>query len=157
MLVAYPIDVYRSLQAVGLGHRMWGLERPSFLSIYSGLKVACCGVVVYHSMFYAVAETAKCVVEDAPPLAIESFAAVVAGFVCYPLDTVRQRLMCQIGDPNPRYTGAFFAIPSHFVFLCCLFGCVSLLGTSWNSALREAEVLKRKELLVLTPICQLGW
>lgn len=99
-LASYPIEMKRTLEAVGQKKVFW---EQDYKTMYTGLKVTLAGAVVYHVTIATVTGATRSI---APPLVADTVGAITAGVCAYPLDTVAKRLMVQVGSKAPRYTGA---------------------------------------------------
>lgn len=87
--------------------------RDGLAGLYRGFGVSLGGVVVYRGLFFGGYEAARGSLLGAPgeaPLAaawaLAQAVTAAAGFVSYPLDTVRRRLMMQAGRTDIIYRGA---------------------------------------------------
>jgi len=99
-LAAYPLDMKRTLEAVGHKKVFW---EQDYKAMYTGLKVTLAGAVVYHVTIATVTGATSSV---ASPLVADTLGVITAGLASYPLDTVGKRLVVQMGSKTPRYSGA---------------------------------------------------
>jgi len=109
--LVYPLDVVRTRLAADVGS---GKDREfsgfvdclkkstskGISGVYKGFGISVVGIFTYRALYFGMFDTGKVIlfedVKKASFLAIWGFAQVVTlgtGIVCYPLDTVRRRLM----------------------------------------------------------------
>jgi solute carrier family 25 (adenine nucleotide translocator) protein 4/5/6/31 len=125
-LLFYPFDFARTRLALDLGRsrarqypggtrdvlgRIVAADGPG--GIYKGVGVALFGSVLFRALHFGLYDFAKA--ELSPPgeppslsrrFGIAQAVSLAAGTSCYPLDSVRRRLMMQSGLPKPAYSTA---------------------------------------------------
>lgn len=122
LLIVYPLDFARTRLAAdvgkGSGREFNGLidclkktaTRGGPMALYDGFGVSVQGIIVYRGAYFGLYDTAKGVAfkdeKTAPFLAKWAIAQLVttaAGYVSYPFDTVRRRMMMQAGSSKKLY------------------------------------------------------
>ncbi|CAG9466505.1 unnamed protein product [Pedinophyceae sp. YPF-701] len=124
LLLVYPLDFARtrlgSDVGVGKGREFNGLfdciaktaKQGGPLALYKGFGVSVQGIIVYRGAYFGLYDTAKGALlgkneKDASILAKWAIAQTVtaaAGVLSYPFDTVRRRLMMQVGAKEQLYS-----------------------------------------------------
>jgi len=86
-------------------------KKDGFAGLYGGFGVSVVGIIVYRAAFFGGFDTAKTVFLKDPKRApvwqtwlIAQIVTTMAGFVSYPFDTVRRRIMMQAGKPADQKT-----------------------------------------------------
>eukprot|EP00546_Thalassionema_frauenfeldii_P006470 CAMPEP_0178928642 /NCGR_PEP_ID=MMETSP0786-20121207/20039_1 /TAXON_ID=186022 /ORGANISM="Thalassionema frauenfeldii, Strain CCMP 1798" /LENGTH=317 /DNA_ID=CAMNT_0020604573 /DNA_START=210 /DNA_END=1163 /DNA_ORIENTATION=- len=136
--VLYPIQFIRTKMAADLGttNQPWTIIRNTIQSdgirgIYQGYGISIVGVFVYRSLHLGGYDAIKTVYLDkdngkeddgAAPISwmyrfmVAQFVSLVAGTICYPIDSVRRRLMMQVGGERPKlFRNAWHAFQIIFV------------------------------------------
>lgn len=122
----YPLDFARtrlgadvgkqgSRQFTGLGNCISTIYKKDGLKgLYGGFGVSVGGIIVYRAAFFGGFDTAKGIfIKDPknPPIILSWVLAqsvtTAAGFLSYPFDTVRRRMMMQAGRGEILYTSTF--------------------------------------------------
>jgi len=111
----YPLDFARTRLAAdvgksgqrefsGLGNCLASIFRSDGLKgLYQGFSVSVQGIIIYRAAYFGVYDTAKGMLPDPKNThivvswAIAQTVTACAGFVSYPFDTVRRRMMMQSG------------------------------------------------------------
>lgn len=123
LLIVYPLDFARTRLAADVGkgtsREFNGLidclkktaQRGGPMALYDGFGVSVQGIIVYRGAYFGLYDTAKGVAfkdeKSASFVAKWAIAQVVttaAGYVSYPFDTVRRRMMMQAGSSKKLYT-----------------------------------------------------
>lgn len=123
LLFVYPLDFARTRlgadvgnkttrQFTGLGNCIKTIYKKDGLKgLYGGFGVSVGGIVVYRAAFFGGFDTAKGIfIKDPknPPILLSWLLAqcvtTAAGFISYPFDTVRRRMMMQAGRGEVLYT-----------------------------------------------------
>jgi solute carrier family 25 (mitochondrial adenine nucleotide translocator), member 4/5/6/31 len=118
LFFVYPLDFARTRLAADIGkgsdRQFNGLadcvkkiyKADGFGGLYQGFVVSLGGIIVYRAAFFGCFDTAKAVVFKDPKNApiwqtwlVAQAVTTLAGFVSYPFDTVRRRMMMQSGIP----------------------------------------------------------
>ncbi|KAJ3695006.1 hypothetical protein LUZ60_000383 [Juncus effusus] len=122
LVIIYPLDISHtrlaadvgrpnSRQFRGISHFLQTTYRKSgFTGIYKGLNASLHGMVIHRGLYFGGFDTLKeTLISDKSPLWERWLGAQVvssgAGFISYPLDTVRRRMMMQSGSERPVYEG----------------------------------------------------
>ncbi|KAJ3684758.1 hypothetical protein LUZ61_013922 [Rhynchospora tenuis] len=122
LVIIYPLDIAHTRLAADVGHtgsrQFKGIthflqtiyQKDGIRGVYRGLPASLHGMVVHRGLYFGGFDTVKDTVisEEAPLWQRWVTAQVVtstAGFVSYPLDTVRRRMMMQSGLQTPVYSG----------------------------------------------------
>ncbi|KAJ4787418.1 hypothetical protein LUZ62_038664 [Rhynchospora pubera] len=122
LVIIYPLDIAHTRLAADVGHtgsrQFKGIthflqtiyQKDGIRGVYRGLPASLHGMVVHRGLYFGGFDTVKdtFISEEAPLWQRWVAAQVVtstAGFVSYPLDTVRRRMMMQSGLQMPVYTG----------------------------------------------------
>lgn len=119
LFFVYPLDFARTRLAADVGkgsdRQFNGLadciskiyKADGFGGLYQGFVVSLGGIIVYRAAFFGCFDTAKAVVFKDPKNApiwqtwlVAQAVTTLAGFVSYPFDTVRRRMMMQSGLPE---------------------------------------------------------
>lgn len=122
LLFVYPLDFARtrlaadvgkgtSRQFNGLGDCITKTYKAGGASaLYSGFGVSVQGIIVYRAAFFGGYDTMKGVLLKDPKNApfwqnwiIAQIVTTISGYVSYPFDTVRRRLMMQSGKPREAW------------------------------------------------------
>lgn len=122
LLFVYPLDFARTRLAADLGSKgarqFTGLfncisvisKRDGVAGLYKGFGVSVGGIIVYRAAFFGGYDTAKGMFMKDPKNSSIFFSWVLAqsvttaaGFVSYPFDTVRRRMMMQSGRQDILY------------------------------------------------------
>lgn len=122
LLFVYPLDFARTRLAADMGNKgarqFSGLfncistikNRDGFAGLYKGFGVSVGGIIVYRAAFFGGYDTAKGLFlkdQKNPSFLMSWFLAqtvtTAAGFVSYPFDTVRRRMMMQAGRQDIMY------------------------------------------------------
>jgi len=121
----YPLDFARTRLAADVGksggREFKGLtdcivkifKSDGFKGLYQGFSVSVQGIIIYRAAYFGVYDTAKGMMPDPKNThiliswAIAQTVTACAGFVSYPFDTVRRRMMMQSGRKGAdiMYTG----------------------------------------------------
>lgn len=123
LLFVYPLDFARTRLAADLGakgsRQFTGLrncissiyQKDGLAGLYQGFGVSVVGIIVYRAAFFGGFDTAKGLIfedpKNAPVIASWLVAQTVttcAGFISYPFDTVRRRMMMQAGRGDILYS-----------------------------------------------------
>jgi solute carrier family 25 (adenine nucleotide translocator) protein 4/5/6/31 len=123
LLIVYPLDFARTRLAADVGkgtnREFTGLidclkktaTRGGVMSLYDGFGVSVQGIIVYRGAYFGLYDTAKGVAfkdeKNASFFAKWAIAQAVtaaAGYVSYPFDTVRRRMMMQAGASKKLYS-----------------------------------------------------
>jgi len=117
----YPLDFARtrlaadvgkagSREYTGLGNCLASIYKSDGLvGLYRGFGVSVQGIIIYRAAYFGFFDTAKGMLPDpknTPFLiswAIAQTVTTVAGFISYPFDTVRRRMMMQSGRADKLY------------------------------------------------------
>eukprot|EP00667_Euglena_gracilis_P013747 EG_transcript_14195 len=128
VLIVYPLDYARTRLAADVSrhgedsefHGLFDclaktIQRHGCTAVYQGFQISIYGIFVYRGVYFGLYDTAKGLLGYAPASSglaafllkwsIAQSVAVVAGLICYPFDTVRRRLMVQVGADQPLYSG----------------------------------------------------
>lgn len=124
LLIVYPLDFARTRLGADVGkggnREFTGLvdclvktsQRGGVMSLYDGFGVSVQGIIVYRGAYFGLYDTLKGVLfkdqKNANFFAKWAIAQVVtaaAGFLSYPFDTVRRRMMMQAGAEKKLYSG----------------------------------------------------
>ncbi|XP_050966566.1 ADP/ATP translocase 3-like isoform X1 [Labeo rohita] len=115
LCVVYPLDFARTRLAAdvgkgvaereftGLGNCLVKIFRSDGLrGLYQGFNVSVQGIIIYRAAYFGIYDTAKGMLPDPKNTHMVSWmiaqtVTVVAGFISYPFDTVRRRMMMQSG------------------------------------------------------------
>nr|XP_031846776.1 ADP,ATP carrier protein-like [Nomia melanderi] len=115
LVFVYPLDFARTRLAADIGkadkREFKGLgdciakifKTDGFIGLYRGFNVSVQGIVIYRAAYFGLYDTSKSMLPDPKntPLYINFLIAqvvtTVAGFISYPFDTVRRRMMMQSG------------------------------------------------------------
>ncbi|KAM9320365.1 LOW QUALITY PROTEIN: ADP/ATP translocase 2-like [Gastrophryne carolinensis] len=114
----YPLDVARTRLAADVGKtgadrefkglgdclvKIFRSDGLKGLSLYQGFKVSVQGIIIYRAAYFGIYDTAKGMLPDPKNThiivswMIAQTVTAVTGFVSYPFDTVRRRMMMQSG------------------------------------------------------------
>jgi len=119
LLIVYPLDFARTRLAadVGMGKQreFTGLvdciskvaKKGGPMALYQGFGVSVQGIIMYRGAYFGLYDTGVAVLEPKNLLAKWAIAQTVtaaSGFVSYPFDTVRRRMMMQAGSKDLMYT-----------------------------------------------------
>jgi solute carrier family 25 (adenine nucleotide translocator) protein 4/5/6/31 len=123
LMFVYPLDFARTRLAADLGakgSRQFNGLRHCISSIYAkdglgglyqGFGVSVGGIIVYRAAFFGGFDTAKGLIfedpRNAPVIAtwlVAQSVTTAAGFISYPFDTVRRRMMMQAGRGDILYS-----------------------------------------------------
>ena len=123
LLIVYPLDFARTRLGADVGkggnREFTGLvdclvktsKRGGVMSLYDGFGVSVQGIIVYRGAYFGLYDTLKGVIfkdqKNANFFAKWAIAQVVtaaAGFLSYPFDTVRRRMMMQAGADKKLYS-----------------------------------------------------
>jgi solute carrier family 25 (adenine nucleotide translocator) protein 4/5/6/31 len=126
LLFVYPLDFARTRLAADVGSKgarqFSGLancigtvfKQDGLKGLYQGFGVSVGGIIVYRGAFFGLYDTAKGWAfenpRDAPILfswLIAQSVTTASGFLSYPFDTVRRRMMMQAGRGTRIYSGTF--------------------------------------------------
>jgi solute carrier family 25 (adenine nucleotide translocator) protein 4/5/6/31 len=124
LCIVYPLDYARTRLASDVG----GKERVfkglgdclvktakgpgGVMSLYNGFGVSVVGIIPYRGVYFGVFDTLKAwnpyakqnnLIGFASKFAVAQTAAIAAGFVSYPFDTVRRRLQMQAEKPPEQW------------------------------------------------------
>ncbi|RHY80675.1 hypothetical protein DYB31_007737 [Aphanomyces astaci] len=109
LAAVYPLDFARTRLGadVGVGSAPAGLR-----GLYWGFGVSVGGIIVYRASLFGGYDTARDVwlTKDAPlwqKWIVAQTVQTVAGLLSYPLDTVRRRMMMQVGRPDVLYANTW--------------------------------------------------
>uniref|UniRef100_A0A8C4Q0E6 ADP/ATP translocase n=1 Tax=Eptatretus burgeri TaxID=7764 RepID=A0A8C4Q0E6_EPTBU len=116
LCVVYPLDFARTRLAAdvgknlaerefkGLGHCIAKIfQADGFRGLYQGFSVSVQGIIIYRAAYFGIYDTAKGMLPDPKNThiiiswLIAQSVTAVSGFVSYPFDTVRRRMMMQSG------------------------------------------------------------
>lgn len=124
LVIIYPLDIAHTRLAADIGktdsRQFRGIchflqtihKKDGIRGIYRGLPASLHGMIVHRGLYFGGFDTAKEFVmseESVPELALwkrwvmAQAVTTLAGFVSYPLDTVRRRMMMQSGMEAPMY------------------------------------------------------
>lgn len=122
LVIIYPLDIAHTRLAADIGKRearqFKGLvhflktihQKDGLGGVYRGLPASLQGMIVHRGLYFGGFDTAKDIMlQDSPhvPFWKRWIAAqavtTTAGFLSYPLDTVRRRMMMQSGLEHPVY------------------------------------------------------
>uniref|UniRef100_A0A914VZW5 ADP/ATP translocase n=1 Tax=Plectus sambesii TaxID=2011161 RepID=A0A914VZW5_9BILA len=125
MFFVYPLDFARTRLAADVGRSLNTREfRGLFdcvrkivkhdgpLGLYRGFAISVQGIFVYRAAYFGLFDTAKAVVAGDKKLnffaswGLAQMVTVTSGFLSYPWDTIRRRMMMQSGRPDPLYKSA---------------------------------------------------
>uniref|UniRef100_H2XVV3 ADP/ATP translocase n=1 Tax=Ciona intestinalis TaxID=7719 RepID=H2XVV3_CIOIN len=126
MCITYPLDFARtrlsadvgtggSRQFNGLIHCMKSVAaRDGIVGLYKGLSLSIPTVIVYRATYFGAFDTAKSMLTEPnqSPIVltwiIAQTSTTLAGLICYPLDTIRRRMVMQSGRSveNRHYKNA---------------------------------------------------
>ena len=119
----YPLDYARTQLAVDVKHVNKGykykgitdvlvktIKKNGIFGLYRGYLLSCLGIMVYRGFYFGLYDILKPFLGKSPKL-WESFTlgygvVLTSGFLCYPIDTVRRRLLVASINEN-KYNGAF--------------------------------------------------
>jgi solute carrier family 25 (adenine nucleotide translocator) protein 4/5/6/31 len=119
----YPLDYVRTQLAVDVkqgdkGYQYKGItdviiktwKKNGIFGLYRGYLLSCFGMMVYRGCYFGLYDILKPSLGKTPKL-YESFAlgygvVLTSGFLCYPIDTVKRRLLVASMHEN-KYNGAF--------------------------------------------------
>ena len=125
LLFVYPLDFARTRLAADVGkgkedRQFQGLndclskiyKNDGLKGLYQGFGVSVIGIIIYRAFYFGGYDTAKrSILKPDSPLIFKFFIAQcitsISGFISYPLDTVRRRLMMQSGEKKVLYKGTF--------------------------------------------------
>jgi len=120
LLIVYPLDFARTRLAADVGkagqREFTGLvdciskvaKRSGPMALYQGFGVSVQGIIMYRGAYFGLYDTGVAVLEPKTFVgkwAIAQAVTAVSGFISYPFDTVRRRMMMQSGSANRMYTG----------------------------------------------------
>ncbi len=124
LLFVYPLDFARTRLAADVGNKaarqFSGLsncigtifKQDGLKGLYQGFGVSVGGIIVYRGAFFGLYDTAKGWAFDDPHHApiflswlIAQSVTTASGFLSYPFDTVRRRMMMQAGRGTKVYSG----------------------------------------------------
>jgi solute carrier family 25 (mitochondrial adenine nucleotide translocator), member 4/5/6/31 len=122
LVIIYPLDIAHTRLAADVGRtgfrQFKGIthflrtiyQKDGIRGVYQGLPASLHGMVLHRGLYFGGFDTIKdTVIPEESPLWQRWVAAQVvtssAGFISYPLDTVRRRMMMQSGLATPVYTG----------------------------------------------------
>ena len=117
MLFVYPLDVAATRLANDISGQFKGLgDCLSFIlnfggitGLYTGFGTSVIGIIVYRGFYFGFYDTAKAFMgkNGLANLAIALGVTNLAGLVSYPLDTIRRRMIMQVGRKiaDIQYTG----------------------------------------------------
>lgn len=123
LLFVYPLDFTRTRLAVDIGkdieqRQFMGLtdcikkiyKSDGIQGLYRGLSVSIVTIIIYRGTYFGGYDTLKRTLLSSDSSLILKFTVAqvvtaLAGFLSYPLDTVRRRLMMQSGKKEVLYTG----------------------------------------------------
>lgn len=123
LLFVYPLDFARTRLAADLGkagaRQFTGLsncissiyKKDGMKGLYQGFGVSVGGIIVYRAAFFGGFDTAKGLIFEDPKKAgilaswlVAQGVTTCAGFISYPFDTVRRRMMMQAGRGDILYS-----------------------------------------------------
>jgi solute carrier family 25 (mitochondrial adenine nucleotide translocator), member 4/5/6/31 len=127
----YPIQFLRTRLAADVGttgHRSYPhgmrdvlratLRVDGIVGLYQGYGIALAGIFLYRSLhmggYDAIKTVAKTELTWTDKFAAAQFVSLVAGTICYPIDSVRRRLMMQAGKEVKLYRHSIHAFQSIF-------------------------------------------
>jgi len=119
--VFYPLDYVRTLLALDHGRRRERSYRGmrdvinatvklhGIAGVYNGFGVAVTGSVLFRALHLGLYDFGKHSLRPdqntfANRFCVAQFVSIMAGTLCYPLDSVRRRLMMQGGEATPLFT-----------------------------------------------------
>jgi solute carrier family 25 (adenine nucleotide translocator) protein 4/5/6/31 len=120
LFIVYPLDFARTRLAADVGkagqREFTGLvdciskvaKKGGPLALYQGFMVSVQGIIMYRGAYFGLYDTGVAVLEPKSLVGkwmIAQSVTAVSGFVSYPFDTVRRRMMMQAGSANRMYTG----------------------------------------------------
>lgn len=124
LLIVYPLDFARTRLAADLGkdgHREFNglvdcvtktIKKSGPVGLYQGFMVSVQGIIMYRGAYFGFYDTGKSFFFEDEAKAnilykwmIAQTVTACAGFVSYPFDTVRRRMMMQSGAEKQLYTG----------------------------------------------------
>jgi len=120
LFIVYPLDFARTRLAADVGkagqREFTGLvdciskvaKKGGPLALYQGFMVSVQGIIMYRGAYFGLYDTGVAVLEPKSLFGkwmIAQSVTAVSGFVSYPFDTVRRRMMMQAGNANRMYTG----------------------------------------------------
>lgn len=115
LLFVYPLDFARTRLAVDVGKGekrefkgindciMKIFKSDGFLGLYRGFNVSVQGIIIYRAAYFGLYDTTRGMLLDpkSTPLymnfIIAEIVTTIAGYISYPFDTVRRRMMMQSG------------------------------------------------------------
>jgi len=122
LFIVYPLDFARTRLAADVGkagqREFTGLvdciskvaKKGGPLGLYQGFGVSVQGIIMYRGAYFGFYDTGVAVLEPKTLLGkwmIAQTVTAVSGFVSYPFDTVRRRMMMQAGRGEILYTSSF--------------------------------------------------
>jgi solute carrier family 25 (adenine nucleotide translocator) protein 4/5/6/31 len=119
LLLVYPLDMARVRIMADIGRRqfdgvfdVWSkiIKRDGFFGLYSGFWPSVLGIFFYRAFYFGFYDVGKVVFKNSGFLVKFMFAQCVtllSGWLTYPLDTIRLRLMMQAGETHKLYEDAF--------------------------------------------------
>lgn len=127
--ILHPIDVVRTRLATdnkkGDGIRKFNgtndcfkklfLNEGGVKGLYPGLVVSIVGIFQYRALYFGGYDSFKGRYMTAKNSFFEKWAAaqvitIIAGFLCYPLDTVKRRIIIQSGEVQKKYRNSFHCL-----------------------------------------------
>ena len=121
LVFVYPLDFARTRLATDIGKgaidRQFGglvdclgkiYKSDGIKGLYQGFGISVCGIIIYRAFYFGSYDTAKKTIlrEDSSILLkymVAQTLTILAGFVSYPLDTIRRRMMMQSGEMQIQY------------------------------------------------------
>lgn len=130
LLIVYPLDFARTRLGADMCDPKYGTQFKGtkdclrkvyridgFVGLYKGFVISVVGIFLYRAFYFGGFDTAKKLVLDdyeRKPFVVKFLVAQCvtsfAGFVSYPLDTVKRRLMMQAGGKELIYKGSMDCI-----------------------------------------------
>eukprot|EP00668_Euglena_longa_P015267 GGOE01019324.1.p1 GENE.GGOE01019324.1~~GGOE01019324.1.p1 ORF type:complete len:373 (+),score=136.16 GGOE01019324.1:77-1120(+) len=130
VFIVYPLDYARTRLAADLSKHSEDsefrglfdclaktIQQHGCSAVYQGFQISIYGIFVYRGVYFGLYDTAKGLLGLAPTTSalhmfllkwsIAQSVAITAGLICYPFDTVRRRLMVQVGADEQLYKGTF--------------------------------------------------
>lgn len=115
----YPFEYVRSRLAADIGTGttrefagmtdciLKAVKNEGMFSVYRGYSIAVIGIIVYRGMYFGLYDTARGFYHGSNFFmlwACAQFITLFAGLSTYPIDTIRRRMMMQIGRKEKQYT-----------------------------------------------------
>jgi solute carrier family 25 (mitochondrial adenine nucleotide translocator), member 4/5/6/31 len=114
VIITCPLDYARTQLACDVSHKYTGvtdviqktIESDGFFSMYRSIGATILGIVIYRGLYFALYDSLQPLITRRQRRHILTFVigfgiTIVAGFLTYPIDTIRRRMLVSLTGPHP--------------------------------------------------------